>query len=102
MSTYYKSGQWNAICDRCGFKFKSGELKKDWQGLMVCSQDYEQRNPQDFLRVYPEKIAPDWARPEGADQFLEGDWLETEDSSIFNGELSFLLTESGEAITTET
>jgi len=68
MSTY-KPGQWNAICDRCGFKFKSSELKKDWQGLMVCSHDYELRNPQDFLRVRPEKIAPDWARPEAPDQF---------------------------------
>lgn len=70
MRNIYKPGQWNAICDRCGFKFKSSELKKDWQGLMVCEHDYELRNPQDFLRVRPEKIAPDWARPESVDVFF--------------------------------
>lgn len=70
MRNTYKAGQWNAICDRCGFKFKSSELKKDWQGLMVCEHDYELRNPQDFLRVRPEKISVDWARPESIDVFV--------------------------------
>lgn len=67
----YKPGQWNAICDRCGFKFKSSELRKDWQGLMVCKHDFETRHPQDFLRVKPEKIAPSWARPQPDEIFLQ-------------------------------
>ena len=29
-------GDWNAICDRCGFKFKASELKKTWDNLYVC------------------------------------------------------------------
>lgn len=69
MRTRLKLGQWNAICDRCGFKFKSGELKKDWQGLMVCDRDFELRNPQDFLRIQPERIVPDWVRPRPPDVF---------------------------------
>lgn len=67
----YKSGQWLAICDRCGFEFLAKDLKKDWQGLMVCSHDYELRNPQDFIKVRPERIAPPWTRPESVDVFLQ-------------------------------
>jgi hypothetical protein len=64
-------GQWNTICDRCGFKFKASELKKDWQGLMVCEKDFELRNPQDFIRIRPERISPPWVRPESTDAFIE-------------------------------
>lgn len=66
----YKPGQWLAVCDRCGFEFLAKDLKKDWQGLMVCSNDYELRNPQDFIRVRPEKITPPWTRPEPVDDFI--------------------------------
>lgn len=47
---YYSAGEWNSICDQCGRRFKSSELKKRWDGLMVCSQDFELRNPQEFVR----------------------------------------------------
>lgn len=70
MGTYFKSGQWNAICDRCGREFKSGELRKDWQGLMVCSKDFEYRHPQDFLKISPEKVTPPWVRPETTPIFV--------------------------------
>lgn len=68
--TTYKPGQWNAICDRCGFKFKSAELRKDWQGLMVCEEDFETRHPQSLLRVKTEKAFPEWTRPQTEDAFL--------------------------------
>lgn len=67
---YLKVGEWNCICDVCGFKFKSGMLQKRWDGLMVCKSDYELRHPQDFLRVPKEKVSPPWARPEGTDVFI--------------------------------
>lgn len=69
--TYFLSGQWNAVCDRCGFKFKSSELREDWQGLMVCSTDFERRNPQDFIKVMPERAIPEWTRPEPEEVFLQ-------------------------------
>jgi hypothetical protein len=71
MNHKYLSGEWNCLCDRCGFKFKSSELKKDWQGLMVCSKDYEARHPQDFIKVSPEKAIPEWTRPRTEDSFVE-------------------------------
>lgn len=67
----YVSGQWNAICDRCGFKFKSSELKKDWQGLMVCADDFETRHPQTLMKIATEKAFPEWTRPRPEDVFLE-------------------------------
>ena len=60
-------GQWNAICDVCGFKFKSGDLKLRWDGLMVCQEDYEQRHPMDYFKGTPDNQSTPWSRPEGAD-----------------------------------
>lgn len=68
---WYKAGDWNAICDICGFRFKASRLQKNWKGLMVCEADWETRHPQEFLRVRKEKISVPWTRPEGEDQFLE-------------------------------
>lgn len=61
---YYKPGDWNAICDRCGFKFKASDLRLEWTGLRVCEKDFELRHPQDFLRAKPDKIVVPWTRKE--------------------------------------
>lgn len=71
MNHYYVPGNWNSICDRCGFKFKSSELRKDWQGLMVCDKDFERRHPQDFIKVKPETALPEWTRPKVPETFME-------------------------------
>lgn len=63
-SDYYKPGSWNAICDSCGIKFKAEDLRLRWDGLRVCSKDFEFRNPQDFIRVPKEQITPPWSRPD--------------------------------------
>ena len=69
-NTYFESGQANAICDRCGFKFKTGELKKTWDGLWVCADDWESRHIADFLRP-PAPIKPlPFTRPEPSDTFV--------------------------------
>jgi len=69
----YKKGCWNAICDVCGFEFKSDKLKERWDGLMVCREDWETRHPQDFVRPVKESVIP-WSRPEPADVFVEIDY----------------------------
>lgn len=60
---YLKVGDWNAHCDRCGFKVKASELRKEWQGFMVCSTCWEPRHPQDLIRSIKEKPAPPFSRP---------------------------------------
>ena len=69
--TWFRSGKYNAICDVCGFKFKETSLRKRWDGLMVCEQDWEQRHPQELLRPVPDQVKLPWTRPEGRDQFIQ-------------------------------
>lgn len=69
MKNIFLSGDWNTICDVCGFKYKASELKKRWDGLMVCEKDWETRQPQDLLRVPAETPPPPFVRPEADDVF---------------------------------
>ena len=61
------SKDWKAVCDRCGFKFKSSELRETWDGLRVCNKDWEKRHDLDFLKGRREDVSVPWSRPEGAD-----------------------------------
>jgi hypothetical protein len=72
----FKAGAWSAICDVCGFKFKSTEMRKRWDGLMVCSQDFEHDHPQKFLRAREDKIAVPWVRSRPTDEevFVCSNW----------------------------
>ncbi len=65
----WDSGDWLAICDSCGRKYKASSLRLRWDGLMVCQQDFEMRQPQDFVHGVADQIAPPWTRPETSDQF---------------------------------
>lgn len=74
MSDGYVHGQWNALCDRCGFKYKSGQMSKEWTGLMVCkgagtNDCWEPRSSQEFVRGKVDRQAPRWVRPEPDDVF---------------------------------
>ena len=51
---YYVPGLWNIYCQSCGRKYKSNEIRKRWDGLYVCDEDWEPRHPQDFVRGVPE------------------------------------------------
>jgi len=73
--TWFRSGKWNTICDVCGFKFKETDLRKRWDGLMVCERDWEQRHPQDLLRPIPDQVKLPWTRPEGTDQFITPNYI---------------------------
>jgi hypothetical protein len=48
---YYKHGDQNAICDRCGFKFKLSELREDGYGFLVDKACWEPRHPRDMPRI---------------------------------------------------
>lgn len=67
---YWKPHDFNAICDRCGKKFKGSELKKTWDGLMVCDSDWEPRHPQDFVRGVKDDMSTPYSRSEATDTFL--------------------------------
>lgn len=80
----FTKGQHNAICDRCGFKFKSAKLRREWTGLMVCSGPatndcWEERHPQEFVRGRKDDQTPRWVRPEQADSFITPGPIDPED-----------------------
>ena len=67
----YDSGDWKAICDICGREFKASRLKQRWDGLMCCQQDWEPRQPQDFVRGVPDPQVVPWIRDEPQDVFYD-------------------------------
>ena len=62
--TVYIKGDWLAVCDECGQRFRASQLRKRWDGLMVCSKDFEFRHPQEFVRAKPDVQSVPWTRPE--------------------------------------
>lgn len=87
-------GDWAAVCDVCGFEYMASELKRRWDGLMVCEPDFEQRHPSDFIRAREDKQSVPWTRSPPEDTFVEVDYVDstvgTQDTSVppgtFNGE----------------
>ena len=83
MTSIYVPGQWNAICDRCGLQHKSGELREEWTGLMVCKPCWEPRHPQSLMlgssRAENEGSAPPWVRPSPTDQFVDVPYIDPDD-----------------------
>ncbi len=61
-------GVYNMICDRCGFKCKSTQIKREWTGLYVCDSSvndcWEPRQPQDFVRGIPDRQSVPVPRPD--------------------------------------
>lgn len=64
MSTMRTTGSYgyNALCDVCGFKYKAAQLKKRWDGLMVCNKDFELRHPMDFYTTRNDAHLLPWTR----------------------------------------
>lgn len=84
MRNEYTHRQHNAICDRCGFKYKSNKLRLEWTGLRVCAGGgtndcFEERHPQDFARGREDRQNPAWVRPEAEDVFVEVNEITPED-----------------------
>jgi len=63
-------GDAKAVCDCCGFHFKQSQLKKRWDGAMVCKDDWEPQHPQDNIRPRTERNKFKDARYEPEYRFL--------------------------------
>lgn len=53
-------GNWKVTCQSCGFWFPSGEIKRRWDGLLVCKDDWETRHPQTLIKIRGETAVPDF------------------------------------------
>lgn len=86
-------GDYNAYCDRCGYKVKASTLVTDGQdrGLKVCEKHYDPRHPQDFAKVLEKNDAPAWTQPPRPDKFgglSVGDVALNPDTSTYAGTVS--------------
>jgi len=98
----YIRGEWNVLCPRCGFKYKSHDMRKEWTGEWVCKYDWDPRHPQDFVRgikddqsvpfSYPD-VAWDFSVVTGDDISFSGNTISSSirtDLSIFSGTITVL------------
>jgi hypothetical protein len=76
MTNYYKPGTWNVICDLCGVKFKSDQIRQRWDGFLVCPNDFEARHPLDFIRTREERTGVPFTRLEPPDNFITPVYIE--------------------------
>lgn len=60
----YKPGDFWRICDRSGFKVRASETAREWNGLIVRKEDFEERHPQDFVRGRKDRQRVPDPRPE--------------------------------------
>lgn len=82
----WKPGDWLALCDVCGRKYKASQLKQRWDGLMCCSDDWEIRQPQDFVRGVTDVMKTPWSRPEPSNYFIP---VGTSTTDSFSDTLTF-------------
>lgn len=68
---YLKLGDYNGICDQCGFKYKFSDLKKQWDDLIVCRKCFEHRHPQDFVRGVKDNQSVPESRSDSTPIFTE-------------------------------
>lgn len=59
----YIRGQHNVISDDSGQKFKSGEMRKTWDGKMVHVSEWEEKHPQFTIRPRADRQSVRNARP---------------------------------------
>jgi hypothetical protein len=68
---YYRTGDYNVTCDRCGAKFKASECRIEWDNLFVCYHCWDPRHPQDFVHAIPEDQRVPIARPPGEPNYSD-------------------------------
>lgn len=73
---FLELGDWNAACAFCGRKRKASTMKKLPVGdplggnQYVCPEHWRPRQPQDFVRGIPDKMAAPWVQQQ-ADEFTD-------------------------------
>lgn len=75
----YIPGDHYVYCDCCGFKVRRSQARKRWDGAVVCSADWEPRNPLDKTYARQERQTIRDARPEPAEVFVSGNGITSDD-----------------------
>lgn len=63
-------GNWKVACDVCDQWFPSSEMKKRWDGAIVCQRDFETRHESTLYNYKTHVSVPDFVRKSATDQFV--------------------------------
>jgi hypothetical protein len=55
---------WKAICQRCGFQYRSTQLYLEYTGLRVCEWCLDKKHPQEYVKIYRDQQPLPWTSPE--------------------------------------
>lgn len=85
-------GDWNIIDDDSGFKVKASDVRLRWDGVYVTKESYEERHPQDFIRMPKEDQSVPFVRAEAVDTFKDVTFADTstddpDSTGTFDGSL---------------
>lgn len=89
----YRPGDFKRVCDVCGFVYRESQTFKRWDGLIVCSDDWEPRHPQDFVRGRSDRQSVPDPRPEMADNVI-GPLMTTVSNTAAAGSVTFIVASS--------
>jgi len=64
----YHYGDHLVICDRCGFRYRRSQVKKEWTGFMVCAKCFDVKHPQLDLKVRGDKVGVKDPRPDASSE----------------------------------
>lgn len=67
----YQKGDHLAVCDVCGQTFYASQMKMRWDNLFCCKEDWEIRQPQDFVRAIPDDPRAEPARPPPSPTYVD-------------------------------
>ncbi len=71
---YYAPGEHNTISDRSGRKFKSGNMRLEWTGVLVHESEFIPKHPQIDLRGHPDDISVTDPRPRQPVRFISDEF----------------------------
>lgn len=67
---YIPGDHWK-ICDRCGFKRRKSETRKEWTGLIVCTDTcWEKKHPQLSVKGVRDGMSVKNARPRQDNRYI--------------------------------
>ena len=101
---YLDLGTWNAACAECGRKFKANEMRKlppgvPGGGMCVCRPHWNARQPQDFVRGVPDRMAAPWVQPQ-SDTYADMQEVLTNDAETdLQDSANWLQADTGEVLT---
>ena len=84
--TYFDSGTYNAECQLCADLLKRNQLRKNYEGFLVCEQCWEPRPPQEFKQPKLRGTIPAKDISQANKQAMEDSYDEDDHTIVFEND----------------